>query len=59
VTVMGSTERRIACLRIAASQLKRFDKTEKAPSANQLLEYADRLSAWAYRGERINEGSDG
>jgi hypothetical protein len=49
---MGSTERRIACLRIAAGQMKRFDKAESAPSADELIEYADTLSEWAYRGER-------
>ena len=50
--VMGSTERRIACLRIAAGQMKRFDKAEDAPSAPELIEYAEQLSDWAYRGER-------
>ena len=59
MTVMGSTERRIACLRIATTHLKRIDKTEEAPTARGLIEYADQLSAWAYRGERTNEGSDG
>ena len=57
--MMGSTERRIACLRIASGQMKRFDKSETAPSARALIEYADQLSDWAYRGERFNEGSDG
>ena len=56
--VMGSTERRIACLRIAAGQMKRFDKDETAPSADDLIEYADKLSEWAYRGERTYERSD-
>ena len=49
---MGSTERRIACLRIAAAQKKRFDKSEEAPSAYELIDYAEILSDWAYVGER-------
>ena len=57
--VMGSTERRIACLRIAAAQLKRFDKDERPTSADDLINYADELSGWAYRGERTTERGNG
>jgi len=50
--LMGSTEQRLACLKIAASMLKRITKEDDAPSAVELVEYAVVLEAYSRRGER-------
>jgi len=49
---MGSTERRVACLRIAAQMNKRMDKAEEAPTADELIEYASKLELFAYNGKK-------
>ena len=54
--MMGSTERRIACLRIAAQMNKRMDKSDPVPTADDLIAYAGKLEQFAYRGERDRDG---
>ena len=49
--MMGSTERRIACLKIAAAMNKRMTKEDPIVSVEALIEYAHSLSEFAYRGE--------
>lgn len=53
--LMGPTERRIACLKIAASMNRRITKEDHVPSANSLTAYAAELEQYAYRGERRND----
>ena len=49
--LLGSTERRIACLKIAAAMNKRMTKEDPIVSVDALIEYAHALSEFAYRGE--------
>lgn len=51
MTAMGSTERRLACLKIAASMTKRVTKEDVAPSAEELMLYAAKLEQFAWHGE--------
>ena len=54
--LMGSTERRIACLKIAAAMNKRMTRDDPIPSADGLIEYAEKLEQYAYLGEdRVKE----
>jgi len=50
--LMGSTERRVACLKIAASMLRRITKEDEAPTVGELIAYATQLEQYAYRGEK-------
>ncbi len=52
--LMGSTERRIAALRIAAQMNKRMRVEDPVPTAEELVEYAKVLEVYAYRGEERN-----
>lgn len=52
MALLGSTERRIACLKIAASMLRRITKEDEAPTVGALIKYATELEQYAYRGER-------
>ena len=49
--LMGSTERRVACLRIAASMLRPRAKDVDPPTAEELIKYSAKLDNYAYRGE--------
>ena len=49
--MMGSTERRVAALRIAAQMNRRMTKEDPVPTAETLIEYAAKLEEFAYRGE--------
>ena len=51
MTTMGSTERRLACLKIAASMTKRMTKEDPAPAAEELMLYAAKLEQFAWHGE--------
>ena len=53
----GSTERRIAALRIAASMIRPRSKEDSIPSADTLIEYAVKLEQYAYRGEGREQGA--
>lgn len=55
--MMGSTERRVAALRIAASMLRRMTKDDPVVTAEDLIEYAEKLSEFAYRGEGRDNGN--
>lgn len=52
---MGSSERRIACLKLAASMQRRITKEDEAPTAAQLVEYAKELDCWAFHGRTVAE----
>lgn len=54
---MGSTERRIAALRIAASMKRRMAKEDPVPTAEALIAYAVKLEQYAYRGEGRETGA--
>lgn len=53
---MGSTERRIACLKIAAAMSKRMTKEDPIPEAEELMLYAAKLEQFAWSGEFKNKG---
>ena len=55
--MMGSTERRIHALKIAASMNRRMSKDDPIPTAEELIEYAGKLSVFAYRGEGKDESA--
>jgi hypothetical protein len=54
--IMGSTERRIACLKIAAAMNKRMTKEDPITSVDALIKYATALEEYAWRGERTPVG---
>lgn len=56
MALMGSTERRIACLKIAAAMNKRMTKEDPVPPVDALINYASALEQYAYRGERTPVG---
>ena len=49
--MMGSTERRIACLKIAAQMNRRVTRDDPVMTSADLIAYAEALSEFAYRGE--------
>lgn len=48
---MGTTERRIAALKIAAAMLKRLSREDPIVTAEELIKYAGKLQDFAYRGD--------
>lgn len=50
--LMGSTEQRLVCLKIAASMMRRVTKDDEVPTAETLVDYARELEAYSRRGER-------
>ncbi len=48
---MGSTERRIQCLKIAASMTRRMSKEDSVTDAETLMLYAAKLEQFAWHGE--------
>ncbi len=48
---MGSTERRIQCLKIAASMTRRMSKEDPVTDAETLMLYAAKLEQFAWHGE--------
>lgn len=48
---MGSTERRINCLKIAASMTRRMSKEDPVTDAETLMLYAAKLEQFAWHGE--------
>lgn len=50
MAVTGSVERRLKCLQIASSQLRRTSKDESVPPAQELVVYASTLDEWALNG---------
>ena len=57
MALLGSTERRLHSLKIAASMLRRMGTEDPVPTAEQLIVYAHKLSEFAYRGEKTNGDS--
>ena len=51
MTMIGSTERRLVCLKIAASMNRRVTKEDRVMPAQDLIKYATVLERYAYRGE--------
>lgn len=49
--IMGTTERRIAALKIAAAMLKRLSREDPIVTAEELIKYAGKLQDFAYRGD--------
>jgi len=48
---IGSTERRIQCLKIAASMTRRMSKEDPVTDAETLMLYASKLEQFAWHGE--------
>ena len=48
---MGSTERRIQCLKIAAAMTRRMSKEDPVTDAETLMLYAAKLEQFAWHGE--------
>jgi len=51
-TLMGSTEQRLAVLKISAQMNKRVTKEDPVPSADTLIGYARELEEYIKRGWR-------
>ncbi len=51
---MGSTERRIQCLKIAASMTRRMSKEDPVTDAETLMLYAAKLEQFSWHGEFKN-----
>jgi hypothetical protein len=54
--IMGSTERRIACLKIAAAMNRRMTKEDPITGVEALINYASALEQYAWRGEHTPIG---
>jgi len=52
--MMGTTEIRLHCLKIAAQMNRRITKDDPIPTPDQLVQYARALSEYARRGEHSN-----
>ena len=52
---MGSTERRIACLKIAAAMNKRMTKEDPVVEAEELMLYASKPEQYSWSGEFTNK----
>ena len=52
---MGSTERRIQCLKIAAQMNRRMAKEDPVPSAEEIMLYAAKMEQFAWKGEFTNK----
>ncbi len=55
----GLADRRLDCVKVAASQLKRMHRKGEPPSADDLIDYAEQLHEWTYTGRRLHERSEG
>lgn len=54
--MMGTaTQARIASLKIAASMKRRITKEDPVPTPEEIVEYADVLAEYAYRGKKPND----
>ena len=53
-TLMGSTEQRLAVLKISAQMNKRVTKEDPVPTADTLIGYATELEEYIKRGWREN-----
>jgi len=48
--IMGSSDRRLKALSLAASMKRRMSKEDPVPSPRELIEYAAELDHWVYHG---------
>ena len=55
MTLMGSTEQRLAVLKISAQMNKRLTKEDPVPTADTLIQYAKELEGFIKRGWKAGD----